>query len=110
LLGFWIETEGAVSGGPAGQAARERRDLLYSGRVQGVGFRYTTCEIAARYRVAGYVQNLNDGRVRLVAEGEAAELDAFVGAVEQELGRYIQNIQSRSSNPTGEFGRFEIHF
>ncbi|HEV7222835.1 MAG TPA: acylphosphatase [Pirellulales bacterium] len=99
-----------MSAGPAGEAARQRRDLFYSGRVQGVGFRYTTCQIAARYRVAGYVQNLSDGRVRLAAEGEAAELDAFVGAVEQELGRYIQNIQSRSSKPTGEFGGFEIHF
>jgi acylphosphatase len=102
--------EGAVSGGPADEAARQRRDLFYSGRVQGVGFRYTTCQIAARYRVAGYVQNLNDGQVRLVAEGETAELDAFIGAVEQELGRYIQNIHSRSSKPTGEFGGFEIHF
>jgi acylphosphatase len=75
-----------------------------------VGFRYTTREIAGRYQVVGYVQNLPDGRVRLVAEGKAAELDAFVDAVGQELGRYIQDIQSRSSEPTGEFGGFEIHF
>ena len=99
-----------MSAGSAGEPPRQRRDLLYSGRVQGVGFRYTTRQIAGRYQVVGFVQNLPDGRVGLVAEGEAAELDAFVDAVGQELGRYIQNIQSQSSKPTGEFGSFEIHF
>jgi acylphosphatase len=88
--------------------SHERRDLLYSGRVQGVGFRYTTSEIAERFQVSGYVQNLPDGCVRLVAEGEAGELQRFLDAVGEELERYIANVQNRSSQATGEFADFQI--
>lgn len=88
--------------------SHERRDLLYSGRVQGVGFRYTTSEIAERFQVSGYVQNLPDGCVRLVAEGEAGELQRFLDAVGEELERYIANVQSRLGQATGEFADFQI--
>lgn len=91
-----------------GAAANQRRELLYSGRVQGVGFRYTAREIAERYQVTGYVQNLSDGSVRLVAEGETSELDRFLGAVGLELERFIVNIQTRFSRATGEFQEFSI--
>ena len=47
-----------------------RNTVHYTGHVQGVGFRYTTTTIAGKHNVAGYVQNLPDGRVRLVAEGK----------------------------------------
>lgn len=93
----------------AGESApRQRRELLYSGRVQGVGFRYTTRQIAERYQVEGYVQNLSDGSVRLVAEGETSELDRFLSAVGLELERFIANIQTRISQATGEFEQFSI--
>ena len=48
--------------------SRCRVQLIYSGRVQGVGFRYTVKQVAAGYDVAGTVRNLPDGRVELVAE------------------------------------------
>lgn len=51
--------------------------VLYSGRVQGVGFRYTVKQVAAGYAVSGTVRNLPDGRVELMAEGERDELEAF---------------------------------
>ena len=53
------------------------RQIFYSGRVQGVGFRYTVKQIASGYEVIGWVRNLPDGRVELLAGGEAGELDAF---------------------------------
>lgn len=96
------------AGSAADTAPRQRRELNYSGRVQGVGFRYTTRQIAERYEVKGYVQNLSDGSVRLVAEGEMSELDRFLGAVGLELERYIANIQTRISQATGEFEHFSI--
>ena len=49
---------------------RERRRVVFSGRVQGVGFRFTCQSLARGFDVAGYVRNLADGRVELVAEGE----------------------------------------
>jgi acylphosphatase len=51
--------------------------VFYSGRVQGVGFRYAVKRAAAGYEVSGTVRNLSDGRVELVAEGERDELEAF---------------------------------
>ena len=50
---------------------RKRAHVFYSGRVQGVGFRYSTREVACGYEVTGRVRNLPDGRVELVAEGGA---------------------------------------
>jgi acylphosphatase len=50
--------------------------------VQGVGFRYSTREVACSYEVTGFVRNLPDGRVELVAEGDEAELRAFLDGVD----------------------------
>lgn len=86
----------------------ERRQVFYDGRVQGVGFRYTTREIAGRHRVGGYVQNLSDGRVGLEVEGEPGELDRFLAAVAERLRRYISHIDARTRPATGEFSQFEI--
>ncbi|HVX09649.1 MAG TPA: acylphosphatase [Pirellulales bacterium] len=87
----------------------ERREIHYRGRVQGVGFRFTTREIAERFEVAGFVENLSDGRVHLVVEGDPAELDRFLAAVAQRLDRYIEEVDDRKQSPDGEFdGLFTI--
>ena len=57
---------------------RIRRRVHFSGRVQGVGFRYTCQSIARGFDVGGYVRNLPDGRVEPLAEGEPGELDNFL--------------------------------
>ena len=51
-----------------------RRTSHFSGHVQGVGFRYTVADVAEDFDVRGYVRNLPDGRVELVAEGDEAEI------------------------------------
>ena len=51
-------------------AGRSRVRILYSGHVQGVGFRYTAKTVAAGFEITGVVRNLPDGRVELVAEGD----------------------------------------
>ena len=58
-----------------------RVHVHYSGRVQGVGFRYTVKSLVPGYDVLGIIRNLPDGRVELVAEGERAELEAFLQAI-----------------------------
>ena len=68
--------------------------VLYSGRVQGVGFRFTVAEIAQSHVVAGHVRNLADGRVEVLAEGTSPDLDAFLQAVrESRLERFIEREQ-----------------
>lgn len=88
----------------------ERREVYYSGRVQGVGFRYTARGIAKGYRVSGFVRNLADGRVQLVVEGTPSELDRYLAALAEEMERNITGAEARSSLATREFDGFEIRF
>jgi acylphosphatase len=85
-----------------------RREAHYAGTVQGVGFRYTVRSLAGRFAVAGFVRNLSDGRVQLLAEGEAAELDGFFAAVAAELGHYIRDTKISERPAVGDFNGFEI--
>ena len=83
--------------------------ILYSGHVQGVGFRYTVRSVATGFEVAGVVRNLPDGRVELVAEGERAELTAFREAIRNEgLESRIRQETVTWHDATGEFRGFEI--
>ena len=81
-----------------------RLSAHFTGRVQGVGFRYTTTHVARSFAVAGYVMNLPDGRVELVAEGEQKELRAFLAAVQDAMGRNITDTRSDLTEANGEFG------
>jgi acylphosphatase len=73
---------------------RVRMTIFYSGRVQGVGFRYGTRAVAHGFEVTGTVRNLPDGRVELVAEGLREELEAFRLAIrEAGLGGFIRQEQ-----------------
>ena len=89
--------------------SRSRLHNFYSGRVQGVGFRYTVKTLASGFEVTGIVRNVSDGRVELVAEGARDELEAFRRAIrESEVGRFIRNEQDAWNEARGEFRGFEI--
>jgi acylphosphatase len=81
--------------------------VLYSGRVQGVGFRYTARGLARGRPVAGYVRNLPDGRVELAAEGAAEAVDDFLAAVAGRMGDYIAEAAVEDLSPQGYRG-FDI--
>ena len=88
---------------------RRRLQVLYSGRVQGVGFRYQAKRIAAGFEVVGIVRNLADGRVEIEAEGTVDELKEFLQAVrESGLGPMIRGEAEFWSEPAGGFRGFEI--
>jgi acylphosphatase len=87
-----------------------RREVHYSGKVQGVGFRYTVRTIADRHGVTGYVVNLPDGRVKLVAEGTPEQLTEFLADISNLLEQYIRDTSIENLPPTGEFFRFDIVF
>ena len=88
--------------------ANERREIHFSGRVQGVGFRFTTRAIAARHPVQGFVKNLADGRVLLVVEGASSVLDRLLVEIEEEMDRYIASKEVAVHPATNEFSRFEV--
>jgi acylphosphatase len=68
------------------------RHVFYTGRVQGVGFRYSTKRIASGFDVTGWVKNLPDGRVELFAQAfEVEELEAFLEDIQRSsLGSHIK--------------------
>ena len=86
----------------------ERRLVHYSGHVQGVGFRYSTRSIASQFEVTGFVRNLCDGRVELVVEGGAAEIETFLDALQSAKAQFIKEINVERGLATGQFKRFEI--
>jgi len=89
--------------------AKKRLSLLVKGRVQGVFFRVTALRIARRLGLVGYVQNLDDGRVRIVAEGSEKALDRLKEWA-RDGSKYarVRSLKLKYSEPTGEFGSFEI--
>ena len=94
---------------PTSAVKRARMQVFYSGRVQGVGFRYTVKRVVSGFDVAGIVRNLPDGRVELIAEGTRDELDAFREAIcESGLEAFIQDQQVVWDEPRSEFRGFEI--
>jgi acylphosphatase len=89
--------------------SRLRIQVLYSGRVQGVGFRYTVKSLAPGYEVTGIICNMPDGRVELIAEGAKDELEAFQqGILDSGLGSMIREAQTNWSEARGDYRGFEI--
>ena len=83
--------------------------ILYSGKVQGIGFRYTVKTVATGFEVAGTVRNLADGQVELIAEGSQDELKAFSEAIRSSgLGHFIEKEAVGWTEAQNEFRGFEI--
>ncbi|MGJ3243949.1 MAG: acylphosphatase [Opitutales bacterium] len=84
---------------------RIRIEAWYSGHVQGVGFRYSTTQVAREFEVSGTVQNLDDGRVHVVAEGSRDEVRAFLAELADQMRSYIRKgEESDPASPRGLTG------
>ena len=89
--------------------SRERLHVFYSGRVQGVGFRFTAKSVACGFELTGCVRNLSDGRVELVAEGERLELEAFRHAIQDsEVGRFVRQEEAVWSRAKMNFADLKL--
>ena len=81
----------------------------YSGRVQGVGFRYTAKKTAAGFEVVGTIRNLPDGRVELIAEGLRSELEEFRTTLHDAgLAGFIRDERVEWTDAQNNFRNFEI--
>jgi acylphosphatase len=82
--------------------------VLFSGRVQGVGFRYAALQTAREFEVAGYVTNLPDGRVQIEAEGRESEISAYLAALEERMRGYIRKTERSHRTRPAQFSGFVI--
>ena len=82
--------------------------VFFTGRVQGVGFRYTALQVAREFEVAGFVANLSDGRVQLEAEGRERDVAAFIAAVEERLHGLIRKTERIAQTRPPQFAGFTI--
>ncbi len=88
----------------------QRRHVLYEGRVQGVGFRWTCQHVSKNFDVTGFVKNISDGTVELVVEGEGDELGRFLGQIAERMGGNIHFADITEQPPTGEFDAFRVTY
>ena len=87
----------------------KRVELLISGMVQGVGFRYYTYQRAQRLHLTGWVRNLPDGRVQVLAEGERGILEELISELKTGPNfAVIQDIDMTWSEPTGQYSSFDV--
>jgi acylphosphatase len=86
-----------------------RYDIIFTGRVQGVGFRFTACRAAEAYPgLSGWVRNERDGSVTCVAEGEEHQLDRFVQAIQKKMAGCIEQMHINRGPARGDLTGFVI--
>src|SRR5262249_27207727 len=107
-----LATADATKGEPAkkeyAKTAPIARMVFYTGRVQGVGFRATTAEMARAYPVTGWVKNLPDGRVQLVVEGPAEAVQDFLKAIRTHWNKNVKKEVSEERAARGKFKTFAV--
>ncbi len=87
----------------------KRVEVIVEGIVQGVGFRYFTKKTAKELGIKGFVRNLSDGRVLIVAEGNEDMIEKFLARIrEGPRLAVVKNVHVKKLPATGEFESFEI--
>ncbi len=82
-------------------AHKIRKVALFSGRVQGVGFRRTTVTLAGAYKISGTVRNLPDGSVELILEAAPEQIEKVLQDIEQRFAGFITSITLQTQPPQG---------
>ena len=87
-----------------------RNRIVYSGRVQGVGFRWQVMQVAGDFVVTGFVRNLEDGTVELLVEGDSSEVSRMIGAVEKKLKDFWNSKVEDEREGDPQYEDFSIDF
>jgi len=86
------------------------KHVIFIGRVQGVGFRYTAHRIAYRYRLAGFVRNLPDGTVEMLAQGPPQDIDDCIQDIKEYFGDYLRETRVQEIPTDPKYKDFRIIF
>ena len=90
-----------------GQTARH---IIFSGRVQGVGFRFTVYRLANRYRLTGQVRNVPGGTVEMIAQGPVEIIDNCISGIRETYDDYVRDIKITEIPFDPKFTEFKITF
>lgn len=85
-------------------------EAVFSGQVQGVGFRFTAQRLAEALEIKGWVKNLSDGTVQLVAEGSQDSLNKLLAQLKEHFEHDIEDVRITWQEPFGNFSEFRIVF
>ncbi|MBN2182576.1 MAG: acylphosphatase [Sedimentisphaerales bacterium] len=86
------------------------RHIIFKGRVQGVGFRFTAYRIAGLHQLKGFVRNLADGTVEMLAQGYAEDIDDCIENIKESFGGYIRETQIEELPLDPRYKDFKITF
>ena len=90
--------------------ADSAKHVIFIGRVQGVGFRFTAHRIAARHFLTGFVRNLPDGTVEMLAQGQPKDISGCVAEIKQAMHGYITEAKIADLPPDPRHTDFKITF
>ena len=85
-------------------------EVYFVGAVQGVGFRFIARDLADKYRIKGWVMNLSDGRVKLVAQGSQKDLNSFLDGLKEKFKSHIADFKLQKKGPLDDYNSFQIKF
>jgi len=86
------------------------RHVIFVGRVQGVGFRYTAHRIAHRHQLTGFVGNLPDGTVEMFAQGPDRDIDDCIQDINEYFGDYLRETRTQEIPTDPKYKDFRITF
>ncbi len=90
--------------------AETAKHIIFKGRVQGIGFRFTALRVAGRYRLTGYVRNMPDGAVEMLAQGQAADIDDCISDIEESFADYVKETTINDVPADPKYTDFKITF
>lgn len=82
--------------------------IVFSGNVQGIGFRYTAHRIAARYNLTGYVLNSPGGKVEMHAQGHHDDIGDCIADIKETFAGYIRNVDIKDASFCSDYDSFII--
>ena len=86
------------------------KHIIFTGRVQGIGFRFTALDIANRYRLTGLVRNLPDGTVEMITQGPADDIADCIRDIKEAFEGYIRETKPEEIPPDPKYTNFKIAF
>ena len=86
------------------------RHIIFIGRVQGVGFRFTAHRMAQRHRLTGFVRNLPDGTVEMLAQGPVRDIDDCLQDIKEYFGDYLRETRVQEIPTDPKYKDFRITF